>query len=174
MTTRITPETQLYLIQSQSAPITLIAFGGYALVSALLGLSAQHKDFGSLNSGLLALAVLAGILNAALTLFVFPWLFTRISRAYGAPSETNEVRAITALSLMPFLLAMLLSILLGLAGPLAVVGSLLALLVFVHGLALANGSTHSSALTHTLAVFVTLLLLMTGVSLITALIASAL
>lgn len=174
MTTRLTPETQLYLIQSQSAPMTLIAFSGYALASALLGLSAQDREFGTLNTGIFALAVLAGVLNAALTLLVFPWLFSVVSRAYRAPTETHEVRAITAMSLMPVILMTLLSLVVGLAGPLSVLGSLLALAVFVHGLALANGTTHTAALTHTLGVFVTLLLGMTVVSVVLALVTSAL
>ncbi len=167
MSMHLSPDTQLYLIQSKAAPLTLIAFVGYALASAAVGLSARNPDFGSLNTGLATLAFLAGVVNAAMSLLVFPWLFATISRLYGAPTETSEIRAISALSLTPVILATLLGTVLGLP-VLTALASLLALGVFVHGLALANGTSHTGALTHTLAVFVSLLVLLTAVALVLA------
>ncbi|GAA5533859.1 hypothetical protein [Deinococcus aluminii] len=158
MTLRATPEQQLYVIQSQGTPITLAVFAGYILASTVLGLTARDAAYGSLNTGLTVLAFLAGVVNATLALGLFPWVFTWLSRRLGAPSEVGEVRTITALSLVPVILLMLLSTLAGLTGPLAVLGSACALAVFVHGLALANGSSFTRALLHVLAVVGLLLL----------------
>lgn len=167
MSTHLSPDMHLYLIQSKAGPLTLAAFAGYALASAAVGLSARDPGFGSLNTGLVTLAFLAGVVNAAMSLLLFPWLFATVSRLYGAPTETSEIRAISALSLAPVIVATLLGTALG-APVLTALASLLALAVFVHGLALANGTTHTGALTHTLAVFVTLLVFLTAVALVLA------
>lgn len=158
MTLRATPEQQLYVIQSQGTPVTLAVFAGYILASTVLGLAVHDPSYGSLNTGLTVLAFLAGVVNAALALGLFPWVFTWLSRHLGAPSEMGEVRTITALSLVPLILLTLLSTLVGLTGPLAVLGSAFSLGVFVHGLALANGCSFTRALLHVLAVFGLLLL----------------
>lgn len=158
MTTQITPEHQLYVIQSQGTPVTLLAFAGYVLAGTSVGLSVRDPSFGTLNVGVTWLALLAAVVNGALTLGLFPWLFTGLSRLFGAATERHEVRAITALSLVPVILATLLSLLVGLGGPLAVLGSLMAWGVFVHGLALANGVTFGQALRHTLVVWAVLIM----------------
>ncbi|WP_102128454.1 hypothetical protein [Deinococcus planocerae] len=158
MTTPFTPEHQLYVIQSQGTPVTLLAFAGYVLAGTLVGLSVRDPSFETLNTGLISLALLAAVVNGALTLGLFPWLFTGLSRCFGAATERHEVRAITALSLVPVILATLLSLVVGLGGPLAVLGSLVAGSVFVHGLSLANGVTFRQALRHTLVVWVVLIL----------------
>jgi len=168
--TRLTPDQQLYVIQSQSVPATFTAFAGYTLASLLVGLAGRQAGFGTLNTGITVLALLAGILNAALTLGLFPWLFTWISRRYGSASETHEVRAITALSLMPVIVTTLLTLLVGGVLPLALLGSVFAFAIFVHGLALANGVTHLAALRHTFAVFGTLVLALTALSVVLTLV----
>ena len=166
----VTRDDALYLLQRKGTLLTLTLAAAFVGVSTLGGLHATRPEFGQLNNGLVTISLAAGVVNTVLALLISPLLFTGVSRLFGADTRLREMLAVTALSSAPGLLAALIGIYLGGLLPLALIGALGGLALFVYGLSLVNGVTWRSALRHTLIMWgslgVVLVLLMVGIRLL--------
>lgn len=160
----MTPEKYLDLIQSPPKwflPVLLITA---ALIGVLSGVRGRVTAPADMHQALLVLAVLGSVVNAALTLLVFPYVFTFISRRFGAQTKLRDVRGMSAAVFVPTLSGLLLTTITGL-NFFAALGGLLSSAAFIYGLSMTNDTDLLAAARHTLAVWGVIILAATVIKL---------
>lgn len=128
-----------------------------ALGGLIIGVMGRAQAPEAYRQALVVLALLSSVINAALAVIVFPYVFTAISRRFGAVTNIREVRALSAVSLVFTLVCLILATITGM-GVFSVLGGILSTLVFIYGLSLVNGTDVLGAARHTLAVWGVMLL----------------
>lgn len=162
------PDIHLDFLQQPPRWLLPSAFLTAALVGLISGLLGRSQAPAEYHTALVVLAVLAALVNAALTVLVYPFVFTALSRRLGAHTEQTDIRVLSTLCLLPNLLGLLLTAFthVSLFGLLS---GLVSTLIFVYGLSLANGTDMFAAFRHTLAIWGIIILTVIGVKFLTLL-----
>lgn len=146
------PEQHLEFIQSPPKWFFVALLTAAILIGAAGGAAGGKTAPSDFRQGLIVLGILSSLVNATLTLGVFPYVFSFLSRRLGAKSDVREVRNISAAAFVPTLTGLLLAALTS-VNAFAAVGGLLSTAIFVYGLSLANGTDVPDALKHSLLVW---------------------
>lgn len=146
------PEKHLEFIQSPPRWFFPALFVAALILGAISGVQGGRAAPADMRQALLILAILSSLVSAGLTLGLFPYVFSFLSRRLGARSDVREVRNISAAAFVGTLAGLLLQTLTSI-GAFAVIGGLLSTAIFVYGLSLANETDVLDALKHSLAVW---------------------
>lgn len=138
-------------------PILLTAAGLlYFLLSVIA--AGRTEVPAEVSSGLIVMAIVVSSFQAIGSLLLFPYLFTFISKRLGATSQFDEVAGVTAVSMVPTLLLLVLGLFQTPGDGPVLLGSLISMGLFVYGLSQMNETPLLNTLGHTVVVWLILIL----------------